>query len=167
MGREPKYQDPLVRATFGVFYNHYVEESFLKRIREDRKIEELVLIFYSKATAELKKRVQGEEWRGLVDQHVAIFIRVMQDCIRDNHLSASELMTRLAGYEAKLLSGNNEVLEPEKSTRGGQETVPEISHNVKDMRLVLMLGPIFQKTERELQKDVDHIRVLASEQVHL
>ena len=166
MGRDPKYQDQLVRYTFGAFFNHFVEPSYFKQVKENRKIEDIVLIFFSKATAELKKRLPDEEWKGLVDQHVALFIRMVQDCMKDNHLasSAPELMSRLAGYEAKLLSETKETLEPE-ATRATQENVPEISYSVKDMNLVLTLGSIFQKPETTLQRDVDHLRVLVSEQV--
>jgi hypothetical protein len=166
-GREPKYHDQLVRATFGTFFNHYMEPSYYKQVKENRKIEELVLIFYSKATAELKKRATGDEWRSLVDQHVALFIRMIQDCMREHHLAAAapELMQRLAGYETKLLSGDKEILDPEAPARSIQENAPEISYHVKDMRLVLMLGPIFHKTDGVLQRDLDHLRVMASEQV--
>jgi hypothetical protein len=167
MGRDPKYQDQLVRATFGAFFNHYMEPSYFRQVKENRKIEDLVLIFYSKATAELKKRTTGDEWRSLVDQHVALFIRMIQDCMKEQNLasSAPELMVRLAGYEAKLLSGTKEVLEPEEPARSTQDNAPEISYSVQDMSLVIILGPIFQKTESMLQKDIDHLRVLVSEQV--
>lgn len=167
MGRDLKYQDQLVRATFGAFYNHYVEPSFFKQVKEDRQIEQIILIFFSRATAELKKRATGEEWKPLVDQHMALFIRMMQDCLKENHLTASapELMSRLAGYEAKLLSETKEVLEPEAPARSAQDTVPEVSYSVQDMPLVRILGPIFQKSDSALQKDIDHLRVLVSEQV--
>jgi hypothetical protein len=167
MGRDPKYQDQLVRATFGAFFNHYVEPQYFKQVKENRKIEEIVLIFYSKATAELKKRTTDDEWRSLVDQHVALFIRMIQDCMKEHNLSSSapELMTRLAGYESKLLSGTKEVLEPEAQVKSTQDNVPEIIYQVKDMYLVQTLGPIFQKPESAIQKDIDHLRVLVSEQV--
>ena len=167
MGRDPKYQDQLVRSTFTAFFNHYIEPSYFKQVKENRKIEELVLIFYSKATAELKKRMTGDEWRGLVDQHVALFIRMVQDCMKEHHLSAAapELMARLAGYEAKLLSETKEVLEPEAPAKSLQDNAPEISYAVRDMPLVMLLAPIFQRTETMVQKDLDHLRHLASEQV--
>lgn len=167
MGKDPKYQDQLLRATFGAFFNHYVEPSFFKQVKENRKIEEIVLIFYSKATAELKKRTTGEEWRPLVDQHMALFIRMVQDCMKEHNLSSSapELMTRLAGYEAKLLSETKEVLEPEAPAKSTQDSVPEISYSIQDMPLVKILCPIFQKTESAIQKDIDHLRVLVSEKV--
>jgi hypothetical protein len=162
MGRDPKYQDQLVRATFGAYFNHYVEPSYFKQVKENRKIEEVLLIFYSKATAELKKRTSDDEWRYLVDQHIALFIRLLQDCIKEHNLasSAQELMARLARYEAKLLSEAKETLEPEKSP----DNPSDISISVKDMDIVMTLGEIFEKPEGALQRDTDHLRVLASEQ---
>jgi len=166
MGRDPKYQDQLIRATFGAYFNHYVDPSYLRQLKENRKIEEIILIFYSKATAELKKRTTDDEWRYLVDQHVATFIRAIQDCMKENHLAASapELMTRLAGYESKLLSETKETLEPEGPPK--EDNSPEVNLSVKDMDIVLTLGHIFQKPEGALQRDIDHLRILASEQVH-
>ena len=163
MGRDPKYQDQLVRASFGAYFNHFIEPSYFKQVKETRKFEDIVLIFYSKATAELKKRTTDDEWRYLVDQHVALFIRVIQDCMKEHNLasSAPELMTRLAGYEEKLLSEGKETLEPEKPT----DKPSEINFYVKDMDIVMTLGTIFQKPEGVLQRDIDHLRVLASEQV--
>jgi hypothetical protein len=165
MGREPKYSDQLVRATFGAFFNHFIEPAYFKQVKENRKIEDIVLIFYSKATAELRRRA-GEESRSLVDQHVALFIRMIQDCMKDNHLSSSapELMARLATYEAKILS-ETEVLEPEAPPKSAQDAPPEVSYAVQDMPLVTLLGPVFQKTDAMLQKDIDHLRVLVSERV--
>lgn len=165
MGRDPKYSDQLVRATFGAFFNHFIEPSYFKQIKDNRKIEDIVLIFYSKATAELRRRA-SEDCRSLVDQHVALFIRMIQDCMKDHHLSSSapELMARLASYEAKILC-ETEVLEPEAPLKSAQDIALEISYAVKDMPLVTLLCPIFQKTETMLQKDIDHLRVLASERV--
>lgn len=166
MGRDPKYQDHLIRATFGAYFNQYVDPNYLKQLKENRKIEELVLIFYSKATAELKKRTTDEEWRYLVDQHVATFIRVIQDCMKEHYLAATApgLMARLAGYEAKLLSEAKETLEPEGPAK--EDNAPEVNFSVKDMDIVMTLGHIFQKPEGALQRDIDHIRILASEQVN-
>jgi len=163
MGRDPKYSDQLVRATFGAFYNHYVEPNFYKSVKENRKIEEIILIFYSKASAELKKRITGDEWRPLVDKHMALFFRLIQDCMKENSLATSspDLMSRLASYESKLLSGTQEVLEPESTPR--QEAVPEISYAIKDMPLVPLLGPIFNKPDTVLQRDINYLRILASE----
>jgi hypothetical protein len=164
MGRDPKYQDQLVRATFGAYFNQYVNPSYFKQVKENRKIEDVLLIFYSKATAELKKRTTDDDWKYLVDQHVALFIRFIQDCMKEHNLatSAPELMARLVGYEAKLLSDTKETLEPEKKA----DSAPEISLSVKDMDIVMTLGEIFQKPEGALQRDVDHLRVVASEQVN-
>lgn len=166
MGRDPKYNDQLIRATFGAYYNHYVDPAYLKQLKENRKIEEIILIFYSKATAELKKRTADDEWRYLVDQHVATFIRVIQDCIKEHNLasSAPELMTRLVGYETKLLSEGKETLEPQAPSKDDNST--EVHLSVKDMDNVMTLGEIFQKPEGALQRDIDHLRILASEKVY-
>lgn len=165
MGRDPKYQDQLVRATFGAFFNHFIEPTYFKQVKENRKIEDLMLIFYSKATTELRRRSVGEEWKSLVDQHMVLFIKMILDLMTEHHLAASnpEFMAKLQSFEAKLLT--EEVLAPEAPPKSTQDNVPEISYSIQDMQLVSIVGQLFSKPQSSVQKDVDHIRVLASEHV--
>ena len=88
--------------------------------------------------------------------------------MKEHHLSAQapELMARLASYEAKLLSETKEVLEPEAPAKSLQDSAPEISYAVRDMPLVVLLAPVFHKSDTTIQKDLDHLRHLVSEQVH-
>ncbi|KAK5200766.1 hypothetical protein LTR16_004990, partial [Cryomyces antarcticus] len=57
MGKEkmPEFSDPLVKRTFAAFLNEFKETKFRKSMEKDRKVEDLLLIFYSNATKELQK----------------------------------------------------------------------------------------------------------------
>jgi len=56
MGQErmPEFQDATVKRTFAVFLNAFKDPSFRKNMDKDRRVEDLLLIFYSNATKELQ-----------------------------------------------------------------------------------------------------------------
>lgn len=105
MRQEPDYDDPHVRSTFGVFYNYYISDVFQKSIKDNRKVEDLILMFFSKATGELQKRLPEDEVKKLVNIHVAKFVRLILLITRTNKLASSDsdFVNRLSGYESKLL----------------------------------------------------------------
>ena len=53
--RRQEYQDAVVKRTFAVFLNQLSDPGFKKRMEQDRRAEDLVLIFFSNATKELQK----------------------------------------------------------------------------------------------------------------
>lgn len=65
--RKPEYNDAAVKRTFAAFYTAFTEQSFQKRMEKDRRVEDLVLIFYSNAAKELQKTkppamILGSSW---------------------------------------------------------------------------------------------------------
>ena len=50
-----RYSDQLTRRTMAVFYGQVKDETFRKQMKENRKIEELILMFATNATNVLKK----------------------------------------------------------------------------------------------------------------
>ncbi|OLL25875.1 hypothetical protein NEOLI_001392 [Neolecta irregularis DAH-3] len=167
MGRHPNYNDPLVRATFGVFYGAYTEPRFYKRIKEDRNVEELTLIFVTSATNELRKRVEGDDWKPMIDRHIALFLRLIQDCMKQHNFASShaELMNRLEGYEQKLLRNTGEILG--QAPQSNDENIPFVSFKVVDMPLVQHVLTIFQKSAQVVQKSVNSLRDRYNEHIWL
>lgn len=51
MGKERRkeYEDALVKRTFAAFLNAFTDPAFKKRMEKDRRVEDLVLIFFSNA----------------------------------------------------------------------------------------------------------------------
>ena len=110
MGKEkkPEYMDKDVKRTFAAFYNAFKEPGFNKRMEKDRRVEDLVLIFYSNATKELSKgRAPTDDgWKMMVDRHLALLVRLFSLVLNDNDWARErpELASRLTTLESKLLS---------------------------------------------------------------
>ena len=174
MGKEkrPEYQDSVVKRTFAVFLNTLSEQAFKKRMEKDRRIEDLVLIFFSNATKELQKgKPPGDEGvKLMVDRHVALFVRLLSFVLKDNDWSKEkpELVTRLSTLESKLLSHDQDLSTPQGNGAGStvEEIVP-LSYEVKDMPLVQVVGRIFGLRNTMLQSDLDKHRSTWTEKAAL
>src|SRR5882757_3293790 len=87
-----------------VFYGHVTNEQFKKQMKESRKIEELILMFATHATSVLKKEptLAGEGWKIELNNQIALFIRLLRECLRNVSHVPPELLSRLDTYTAKL-----------------------------------------------------------------
>ena len=165
MGKErrPEYNDPVVKRTFAVFYTAFTEHSFRKRMEQDRRVEDLVLIFFSSATKELQKgKAAGDDaWKLMVDRHVALFVRLISSTLRDHDWvrERPELTSRLATLESKLLKHDQDLADASQRAGGAGGTSVEVevplSYEVKDMPLVLVVGRIFGLTNAQMQSDIN------------
>ena len=162
MGKERKqeYQDASVKRSFAAYLNVFIEPSFKKRMEKDRRVEDLVLIFYSNATKVLQagKRPEDESWKYMVDRHVALFVRLLSLVMKESDAwsrDRPELTSRLATLESKLLA-HDEDLAAEGTTNGTfTEIVLPLTYDVKDMPLVQVVGRVFFKRTAQLQTDID------------
>jgi hypothetical protein len=170
--KRPEYQDSVVKRTFAVFLNTLSEQSFKKRMERDRRVEDLVLIFFSNATKELQKgKPPGDEGvKMMVDRHVALFVRLLGLILKDNDWSKDkpELATRLSTLESKLLAHDQDLSSPQGSGGGSmvEEIVP-LSYEVKDMPLVQAVARIFGLTNTMAQSDLNKHRPTWTERAAL
>ncbi|OBT95745.1 hypothetical protein VE01_06431 [Pseudogymnoascus verrucosus] len=106
--RLPGYSDPAVKRSFAEAYTAFTEAAFRRRMEKDRRVEDLVLIFYSNAVKSLQKgKLQGDDsWKNLLYPHVALFLRLLSSTMKDHGYDKDrpELMSRLARAEKKLLT---------------------------------------------------------------
>ncbi len=177
MGKEKRqeYSDSVVRRTFAVFYTAFSEKSFRSRMEKDRRVEDLVLIFYSGATRELQKgKAPGDDsWKLMADRHVALFVRLISTAMKDQGWvrDRPELTSRLATLESKLLAHDQDLAaSSQKNGASGGTTVEVIvplSYDVKDMPLVQVVGRIFGLTNTMLQSDIDKNRPVWTEKAAL
>ena len=161
MGKEkrPEYNDPTIKRSFAAFFNAFTEQGFRKRMDKDRKVEDLVLIFYSNATKELQKgkTPADDSWKYMVDRHVALFVRLISIILKDHDWAKErpELASRLSLLESKLLAHDQDL---SAQTNGGQTTIEVVvprSYEVKDMPLVQVVARIFGLTSTQIQSDID------------
>lgn len=161
MGRERRkeYQDALIKRTFAVFLNALKEQAFKKRMEKDRRVEDLVLIFFSNATKELSKGKAPEDisWKLMVDRHVALFVRLITLIMKDHDWlrEKPELAARLSTLETKLLAHDQDLAETSQPDGVGAPTelVP-LSYDVKDMPLVQVVAKIFGLRVSQVQSDI-------------
>ena len=177
MGRErkPEYNDPTVKRTFAAFLNAFTEQSFRKRMEKDRRVEDLVLIFFSNATKELQKgKSPGDDgWKLMVDRHLALFIRLISLVLKDHDWvrDRPDLTNRLSTLESKLLSHDQD-LAAATSRNGGAggstiEVIVPLSYEVKDMPLVQHVARIFSLNLAQVQSDINKYKPVWTEKAAL
>lgn len=156
----PGYNDAAVKKTFAQAYTAFTEASFKKSIDKERKVEPLVLIFYSAATKACSLgHTQGDDsWKLLVDRHVALFLRLVTNILRAHGADRDkpELMSRLNTLENKLLT-NDQNLYIDTNQEAGKHievTVP-LSYDVKDMPMVQAVAKIFGLALSDVQGHLD------------
>lgn len=157
----PGYNDAAVKRTFGEAYTAFTANTFRKSIDKDRKIEPLILIFYTSASKAQGrgKTAEDDAWKLLVDRHVALFVRLVSSVLRDHNSDQGrpELMARLTTLEKKLLT-NDQDLYIDTGQTGERKTVEveiPLTYEVKDMPLVQTVADIFGRTLDEIQVDLD------------
>ncbi|KAH8815321.1 hypothetical protein F5884DRAFT_173681 [Xylogone sp. PMI_703] len=171
--RLPGYNDAAVKRTFAEAYTAFSDPGFRRRMDKERRVEDLVLIFYSNATKALQKGKDPEDdsWRPFVDRHVALFVRLISTILKDmeKDKDKSELMGRLASLEKKLLTNDRDLYDATSDQGGGttiEVTVP-ISYDVKDMPMVQVVAHIFGLKNSQVQSDIDANKSLWTEEAAL
>ncbi|KAF2140010.1 uncharacterized protein K452DRAFT_289406 [Aplosporella prunicola CBS 121167] len=173
--RMPEYRDPVIKSTFAVFLNEMKDPKFRKSMESDRRVEDLLLIFFSNSTKVLQrgKAPEDDSWRLMVDRHVALFIRIISSTLKDHDWQKDrpELASRLQTMERKLLMHDQDLSAPsQRNSQGGGTTVEvEVprSYEVKDMPLVLIVSRIFNVPYAQVQQDVNSKRDIWTEKAAL
>ncbi|KAL8713217.1 MAG: hypothetical protein Q9220_002738 [cf. Caloplaca sp. 1 TL-2023] len=173
--RKAEYSDATIKRSFAAFYNAFVEQSFKKRMEKDRRVEDLVLIFFSNATKELQKgKVPGDDsWKLMADRHLALFVRLISLVLKDHDWSRDrpELTGRLATLESKLLAHDQDLSSTPSRNGASAGTLQEIvlprSYEVKDMALVQVVARIFGLTNTQIQSDINKYKPVWTEKAAL
>jgi len=159
-----------------VFYGQVKDDNFRRQMKENRKIEELILMFATNATNVLKKdpSLTGDKWKTELNNHIALFVRLLHDCLRGLSHVSPELTQRLEVYTAKLApqqqSGTvySDSGYDSSSTNRDRDSVVSpnrISKNIVDMPLVMTVARLFKIPEHALQGEVDQISKFCTEKV--
>ncbi|TFK36491.1 cytoplasm protein [Crucibulum laeve] len=169
---EQKLQDIAMgkdAATMAKFYGQFMVDSFKRQMKENRKIEELILMFATHATGVLKKEpsLAGDGWKLELNNQIAQFVKMLRECLRNvNHVSP-ELLSRLDVYTAKLApaaqaqgySYSDSGYDSGSTSRDRDSmSVPTISGKISDMQLVQTVASLFKIPEQAIQTEVDQLR---------
>ncbi|KAI1457385.1 hypothetical protein F4805DRAFT_176634 [Annulohypoxylon moriforme] len=162
MGAErlPGYNDAAVKKTFAQAYTAFTEQAFRKNVDKERKVEPLVLIFYSAATKAcmLGHEPGDDSWKLLVDRHVALFVRLLTNILRDqgHERDKPELLSRLSTLENKLLTNDqNLYIDTGQSSGNTIEVIVPLTYDVKDMPMVQVVAKIFGLSHSDVQTHID------------
>jgi hypothetical protein len=164
----PGYSDAAVKRTFAEAYTAFTAKDFQKSIDKDRKVEPLVLIFYSSAAKAQGRGKPAEDhsWKLLVDRHLAMFIRLLSSILREK--GDIELVGRLNTLEKKLMSNDqNLYLDTGQQDHSYVEVEIPLSYEVKDMHMVQLVAKIFGVTNSQVQADVDRNASVWTEEMAL
>ena len=177
MGKEkrPEYNDATIKRTFAAFFNAFTEQGFKKRMEKDRRVEDLVLIFFSNATKELQKgKPPGDDtWKFMVDRHLALFVRLISLVLKDHDWvrDRPELTNRLATLENKLLVHDQDLADASQRNGGAGgstiEVIMPLSFEVKDMPLVQVVARVFSLTHAQVQSDINKNKSVWTEKAAL
>lgn len=158
-----------------VFYGQVKDENFRRQMKENRKIEEMILMFATNATNVLRKEptLAGDGWKVELNNHIAQFIRLLRDCLRSVSHVSSELTARLDMYTAKLapsIATNPTTYSDSgydsSSTRDSMMISPKrLSTSVNDMPLVLTASKLFKMAPEEVQREIDELSKYCNEKV--
>lgn len=157
-----------------VFYGQFKIETFRRQMKENRKIEELILLFATHATSVLRKDptlTADGKWNVELNNHIVQFVKLLRESLRGiNHVSP-ELIARLDVYAAKLAppSHPSDSGYDSSSTTHRESTVssPVGAASVADMPMVNKVAKLFQIRSDLLQPEVEKIRSVCTERVRL
>lgn len=187
MGKDPQYNDQYTRRVIAVFWGSLKaaekpsskepSSTSWRQIKENRKIEELILFFVTTATQTLRKdpTLSGDAWKHELDAQISQFVLILRDCLRNMHHVPPEITSRLDLYATRLAENT----QPPRSSVAGRGT-PSITsipasvgdasasgtlspQSVDDMPLVKVVGTLFGKSKQELQDDINLIKQFCSE----
>ncbi|KAI5465942.1 hypothetical protein BGZ63DRAFT_119072 [Mariannaea sp. PMI_226] len=166
--RLPGFNDAAVKRSFAEAYTAFSERNFRKTIDKERKLEPLILIFYSSASkAAMKGNAPDDNsWKLLPDRHLALFVRLVAAILRDigHDRDKPELMSKLNSLEKKLLTNDQHLVNDAETT---VEVIVPLSYDFKDMPLVQVVASIFGMSPSEAQTEINEKKQVWTEEAAL
>jgi hypothetical protein len=161
-----------------VFYGQFKVDSFRRQMKENRKIEELILMFATHATSVLRKdptlSADGK-WNVELNNHIVQFVKLLRESLRSVSHVSPELIARLDVYAAKLAPTTTERAVHSDSGYDSSSTSyrgsvtsspgPGPSLNVADMPLVNNVAKLFQIRPDVLQPELEGLKGICTERV--
>lgn len=152
------------------FYGEFINDQFKRQMKENRKIEELILKFATHATTVLKKEpsLAEEGWKAELNNQLSLFVKLLRESLRSLNVTP-ELLGRLDMYTAKLTPSPAPANDSGYDTSSNRDSVAStsltISGNVSDMRMVKVVAALFKLPENAVQQEVDSARQICTEKV--
>ena len=157
-----------------VFYGQFKVETFRRQMKENRKIEELILMFATHATSVLRKdptlSADGK-WNVELNSHIVQFVKLLRESLRSVSHVSPELTARLDVYAAKLApteraaQSDSGYDSSSTSHRDSLSSPPASTLSVSDMSMVKSVAKLFQIRADLLQPELDKLKNVCTERV--
>jgi hypothetical protein len=169
MGKDAGYSGQLIRRTMAVFYGQFKNETFKRQMKENRKIEELILMFATNATNVLKKdpSLSGDGWKIELNNQIAQFVKMLRECLRNVSHVSPELTARLDTYAAKLAPSQPPSDSGYESASTSRESHTSTPAHVSEMSLARTVAQLFNVPEPNVQKEIEQLRQFCTEKAAL
>lgn len=142
-------------------------------MKENRKIEEMILMFATTATGVLKRdpSLAGETWKLELNKHISAFVRLLREALRGVGHVSPDLTARLDMYAAKLApspSPTDSGYETGSTTSRRNDSVSSnsglgLSMNVMDMELVRVAANLFGFQLQDVQREIYQLKHFCTE----
>jgi hypothetical protein len=167
-----RYSDRLLQGSIAIFWGQFKVESFKRQMKENRKIEELILMFVTHASASLRKdpSLAGDAWKLELNNQIGQFVKILQTCLRNMSHVPPELHSRLETYAARLApsqTSNDSGYESASTSRDQDYVVLQsgASANMSDMTLVRTAAHLFHIGDHAVQIEIDKLKPICTEKV--
>jgi hypothetical protein len=192
-GTDKEYQEMLLRYTIGAFYGKFQDPKNSRTIRENRKLEDLLMMFIATATEVLKKRCTGDEWKMKLEEQVEVFAKICEDGLRNKEVRhvPPELLTKLETIKERIIGNRKQITDQKPLTSGQSSARPSVdygspatptgpppssastttsfasapSFNLQEMPLARQVGVIFNVDPIQVQRDIHSMKKQCTERV--
>jgi hypothetical protein len=164
-------RDPLLRRSYLAFYAVLLDPESLRKVKESRRAEDLVMMFLSCVAKELNKSaIDPVELKHNVDHHGAAFVGLLIETIREagSAHGSHALLKQLESYELSLKSTSKLALQPTMMTNNSGTSSDNRTHNtptyeIADMQLAKEIISLLLVARSEMQRDIDEAKAAATE----
>jgi hypothetical protein len=153
-----------------MFFVQFKDDSFKRQMKENRKIEDLILMFAARATGVLKNEpsLAGDRWKIELNNHIVQFVKMLRECLRGIGHVSPELLSRLDTYAAKLApsqSASDSGYDSASTSRDSMGSPSGSGGSIRDMPMVRAVALLFKIPEFTVQREVDQLRQFCTEKV--
>ncbi|KAG9029922.1 hypothetical protein FRB95_004718 [Tulasnella sp. JGI-2019a] len=176
MGKDTQFNDQYLRRVIAVFWGSLKATErggskdsasiHWRQIKENRKVEELILFFVTTATQTLRKdpTLTGDDWKVELNNQIANFVLILRECLRNISHVPPEITSRLELYTLKLTEGSAASSPRPTSMVNGSSSDPSTRPaRADDMALAKTVGKLFKRSEQELQRDINALKRFCTE----
>lgn len=142
-------------------------------MKENRKIEEMILMFATTATNVLKRdpSLVGDTWKLELNKHIGMFVRMLRECVKSVGHVSPELTSRLDMYAAKLAPSptpTDSGYDTASTTSRRNDSVSSpislgLSMNVMDMDMVKCAANLFGFSLQDVQREIYQMKHFCTE----